>query len=368
MVLNWSTQIITSFITIAPFAAGFILMLRHYIKDRYQYAIFHALSWFFAMLMMTSWAVSYLLVYDPVVVNPVSRVFYMIGFYFLIPVVFCFIITIDTLIRETVEPIKPTIMGIIFTVMVFFSLEPSAYDLDYYPNGELGVFMGGPFRVVVIIMYIPVALLFIYWIRKTYLDAPKKLKKPALIAVMGTVIFAIVPIVVIAFRLPLRIPGLVNWLWAIGGLLLAIGFTIQPKLAFILPFKALRLTIIETTSGISLFTHTWTKTKLADDQLFAGMIQAASQFLDESVKGGYIREIQMDQAILILRKSEEYPVVCVLIATSSTHSLRQALDAFSKQFFQEFAPHFKNYTDLTNFEGASTLVADRFSFVPAHED
>jgi len=366
--LNWSTQTIASFITIVPFTAGFILMLRHYLKDRYQYAIFHTFSWFFATLMMTSWAFSYLLADDPVIVNPLSRMFYLTGFYFLIPMVFCLILTIDTLIRETVEPIKTTGMGILFTVMVFFSLQPDSYHLDYYPSGETGIFLAGPFRIVVIIVYIPVAVLFIYWIGKTYMGAPKNLKKPALVAVLGTVVFAVLPIGAIAFRLPMIIPGLVNWLWATGGLLLAIGFTMEPKLAFILPFKALRLTIMETTGGISLFSHTWSKIdELGDDQLFSGMIQAVTHILDESVRGGFIKEIKMDQAILILRKTEKYPIVCTLVATSSTRSLRHALDAFSKQFVEDFEQFFNDFNDLTNFEGASALLAERFSFVPEYE-
>ncbi len=81
-------------------------------------------------------------------------------------------------------------------------------------------------------------------------------------------------------------------------------FAKKPKLGYVLPFKALRLTIINTESGIAIFTHDWTKDEsLVDNVLFSGMMQGISGILNESLKKGNIKEIILDKANLLIEHS-----------------------------------------------------------------
>ena len=85
---------------------------------------------------------------------------------------------------------------------------------------------------------------------------------------------------------------------------------------FILPFKALRLTVIETQGGISLFTHKWDDSSLIDNEdLWAGMLQGVNLIFRESLNKGDVQEIKLANAMLLVQHSKQYPVACIVVAT-----------------------------------------------------
>ena len=154
----------------------------------------------------------------------------------------------------------------------------------------------------------------------------------------------------------------------IQNLIMLIPLVKHPELAFILPFKDLRLTIIETERGFPLFTHIWNQTKDLEDNLFSGMLHGIGQFVQETLQSGNMREITLDKAILILKRSQKHPVVCVLVTTKSTKSLRNALDKFAEKFFNKFAGQFSEQVNIEKkFAPAKELVEECFSFVPVYE-
>ena len=147
------------------------------------------------------------------------------------------------------------------------------------------------------------------------------------------------------------------------------AFTTCPELAFVLPFKVSHLTVLSTESGIPLFTHAWVKSEVRiDDALFTGMLQGITGFLNEAINKGNVRQIELDQGVLLIRRSDEYPVACVLVANKSTRLLRQSLDAFATRFFAEFAPYFTHIsaTSLDNFQNASHLISETMPFIPEY--
>ena len=150
----------------------------------------------------------------------------------------------------------------------------------------------------------------------------------------------------------------------IGALRTAIAFARQPQLAYILPFQTYRLTVIENSGGIPLFTHTWNPHKeIIDSSLFSGMLQGISGVLQESLKKGNLREIHLDQAELLLQRSEKMPFTCVLVATKSTPSLREALKNFANLFYLRFSRNLKDFHRIDNFSLAADLVPVCFPFV-----
>lgn len=361
MVVYLTFAAIVSIIAIGPAAFGFIMMTRYYLKERYQHALYMMLGWFFSMLTSIFYALSILFLLKPL---------YLVGSYLLIPTVFLYVLLFDSITRESVDPIKIGIFAVLFSIFVFLSLDPNAVIISNYPSGEPGVFLGGSFRIAMVIGILPAGLLFLYYGIMTYRKAPKGLKSYASFFLLGVIIYVFVPVFLVAFSIPLIIPGIQLLSMTVGSLLLAVAFAIQPKLAFILPFRVLKLSVVETNGGISLFTHTWSKMdEFVDEQLFSGMLQAISQILHETLKRGDLSEIHVEGAVLLIRRSEKYPVACILIATGSTRSLRKALDSFAEQFFKEYSHYFLELDnpdtfDLENYAGAAALVEDRFSFVP----
>ncbi|MFX0136447.1 MAG: hypothetical protein ACFFDN_22595, partial [Candidatus Hodarchaeota archaeon] len=209
---------------------------------------------------------------------------------------------------------------------------------------------------------------YFYTMLKIFLNSPKNLKKYSLINLFAGFICGIVPIIILITGLAWLIPGIFSIALAIGALFCSIAWALEPRLGFVLPFKAQRLTIIQTKSGAPLFTHVWAiKTKKVDDILFSGMLNAISSFVEETLESGNVQEVHLQQGILILRKSEEHPIVCVLVTDRSTRTLRDAFYSFADQFFKKFAKYATAAVNLKNFETAAELVENNFSFVPEYD-
>jgi hypothetical protein len=102
---------------------------------------------------------------------------------------------------------------------------------------------------------------------------------------------------------------------------ITIAFARQPKLAYVLPFKAYRLTVLDTGGGTPIYNHTWQPSKeQVDETLFSGMLQGVSVILKESLNQGNVREISMDEGIMILQRSLAKNIACVLVASKSSCS------------------------------------------------
>lgn len=167
-------------------------------------------------------------------------------------------------------------------------------------------------------------------------------------------------------------PGVLIFLYILSGVMVSFNYFFwciiilkYPEIVTILPFKALRLVIIETESGIPIFNHDWeSRNVLAQEDLFSGMLQGISMILTESVNRGNVNEVILDDAVLIMERSKEYPVACVLVSTKSSRYLKQALKSFSTRFFIEFKDSFSMPHDTSKFDPAENLVNEFFNFLP----
>ncbi|TXT62493.1 MAG: hypothetical protein BAJALOKI1v1_920002 [Promethearchaeota archaeon] len=134
-----------------------------------------------------------------------------------------------------------------------------------------------------------------------------------------------------------------------------------------MPFRAIRLTIIHTEGGIPLYNYNWSDYEIGES-LFSSMIQGISLVLKESVKGGDIQEIHMRKAVLLLKKSFDYPVVCVLVSTKASKCLEDTLTAFSTKFFQQYSPFFSDPSDIDPYQNTTELIEEFFPFIPSYEE
>jgi hypothetical protein len=355
--LNLSMEVIIGFLSVIPMVTAVLMTLFHSIKDKYRHGIYLAMGW----SSMTMWCV-----FQSFSVLFLSKDLFKIGLNCLTGAGFCVILLMDSINRESVDPMKIMIMTAISSGVIIFSFEPNSVRYYMTQYKDVGMFMDGNYLIFIFLIILFDGALYSYYMTKVYRHVPKKLKFFAGINLFGGIMVGIItPISVILFEDVL--PGANQPLAGIGALMISIAFVYQPKLAYVLPFKASRLTIIETRSGIPIYTYNWSKMVLMDETLFSGMLYAVSQFVEESIQKGNIREISLDQAILLLQRSEEYPIVCVLITNRSSRSLRMALNRFSNNFFKNFSQFFTQPIDQSKFETALDLVLDAFPFLPAYD-
>lgn len=202
-------------------------------------------------------------------------------------------------------------------------------------------------------------------------ESPPSLRRAAGMAVTGAALWACIMPLLVSLRVRVEVSGFGGYfaadaVFVAGFLLLTAAFLARPALAYVLAFKLLRLTVIETEAGIPLFTHTWPRGwKMADDDLFGGMVQGVSMIVRESVGRGHVREIQLDKAVLLLNRAPGRPVVVVLATTRTSKILRETLARFTTRFTARFSAALAHPAKVSQFASASELVHEHFPFVPS---
>jgi hypothetical protein len=292
----------------------------------------------------------------------------IIGLLCLIPIAFLNLLVLEFTSRESVDPVKIGIISALSALAISFSFSPDAIVEITYPNGELSLDWNGLFFVGMVLVVLFYCVAVLYWGSRIYRGSPHNLKKYSSLFLLACLIVGIgIPAVQVS-GVENIIPGLDAVALAIGAIIFAFVFVKRPQLAYILPFKVLRLTIIDTASGIPLFTHTWGKMgDIVDETLFSGMVHGISSILNEALHRGNIRVIELDEATLILNRSPDFNAACILVTTKATPSLRAALRAFAEDFYAQFSPYLSTPNNVGPFAGASELVKKHFAFVPVYD-
>ncbi len=279
------------------------------------------------------------------------------------------ILCADTLKREQVEPVKLTIIVTLIAITIIaLAMIPNAIYPYTFPLGDQGYY---PNVIIGLMLVAAGTISFVYYFHCAFLvnkQAPTALKKYSRIYAVG-VFLVLCATLCFVITQPF-LPGSSFLIYSVGGLLMAYAYGSEPKLIFILPFKALRLTVHNTVSGISLFTHTWNpQGDLVEENLFSGMLQGINLIVKESLQRGNLQELRVEGAILIAYRIPEFPVAFMLVATRPTQSLRDSLKLFAENFCRQFRNQLanpSNVTDVHQYREAEALVAACFPHVPVY--
>ena len=155
---------------------------------------------------------------------------------------------------------------------------------------------------------------------------------------------------------------------ALGALFTIIAIWRDPKIIYILPFKAYRILVVNTNAGIGLFKYDWAELKTVNENIFSMVLQAVGSILDEVLKKGEIRQIKMDQAILLVQHTKNAPVASVLVTSRASKSLIYGLKKFNSEFIETFQSQFDELYEISKFKDAKKLVEHIFDFVPEYKN
>jgi hypothetical protein len=295
-----------------------------------------------------------------------SKLFFTLRIITIIPTTFSVMILFDSFSRESVDSKKILLTTAISVLVLSNLIDQTQIYFGTFSTGENGTFIRGTLQTNYSMLTLLIGGAFAYYNLRIHFNSPRNLKFYSWISLLGAAQIAVFVPLVVVLGLERVIPGLNMLVVATGAATFTLGFVKEPKLAFILPFKALRLTIIDR-SGLPYFSHTWSQSEIEErinPELFSGMLQAVSTFANESLKKGNIQEIKLARAILILHYSKDYPVMSVLFSTKSSQSLRYALESFTEKFVNEFSQYFDPPVNTKDFVTASDIVLDCFAFVP----
>ncbi len=356
MVLNWSFEVILTFIALIPLFISFSISLRQHLKTRYQHSLFLCLIW----ISYIGWGVC----------QGISKLFLSKPLYWCTGIFLTAVLVSIILFGESLEnDIKISkallLVLILQSLIALFLYNEDLIVVERYPNNELGLMLKQPFVQALMFVEILLSTIYIVIIMAKILRAvPASMKAKTFIALLGVILFSSLGIFYIMLGGANLLPGLNMLFTFLGSILFGFSFMREPKMMHILSFKMLRLQVIDTASGLGLYTHTWKAgLEIGNEDLFSGMVQGVSLIVQESVGRGTVEEIKLSKGILIINRIPNSSIACVLVATKSTAPLRQALMNFAQKFNDRFRDKFQNPNEISQFDPASEIVAESFPFL-----
>ncbi len=353
----WSIAVLSA-------AGGVIVGFSRYFNTRYRHLLYASLGLASQMAYLLFALIAQLLL-DPI--------FFYIAIFTNMPMGLCAILLVDSISGDHLD-LKKMAVYLAFIVPVFtFSLESNVVFIDYTQIGGPGIILRDDFMFIFFSYTVVMDLFYLIYNMKIHINAPQNLKKYTRVYFGSTVFYSIVsPAISFIFynQLALNaylIPSICYLMGAAGGTITIIILSMQPKLAYILPFKVARLTVFKTTSGIMLYNHTWrTKEDMISDKLFSSILQGIGLIMDESVKKGALKEIIVTKGHIILKRSSIHPVAFVLVASKTSQALRTALDNFAAKFVEKYDAYLNQTREVTHFSDADSLVEACFPFLPEY--
>ncbi|MFW9800775.1 MAG: hypothetical protein ACFFD9_10085 [Candidatus Thorarchaeota archaeon] len=359
MALNWTIEVYLGLIAIAVNIIMLVAILYYFLGEKHGYVFPMIGNSVGLTLWVTFRTLGVLLQSKPLV---------LISLYAFLLTAVSTMLLIDSLTRDSVDPKKMIVLCIDMTLFIVLSLDPEAISLGPLPSGVVGIVYRQDFSVVLSVLALLVGGVYLYGMILIYNGAPENLRPHTRLSLISGLIFGVASPIIVILRIQDMIPGLITFVVGIGLIPWTYALVKQPKLAYVIPFRAVRLTVVDMRNGTPLFDYTWSQSEeLADDAVYSGVLQGIGMILDESLKHGGIREIKMESAVLLLQKIEDSHIASVLVATNSTRALRRALSTFSESFFGQFSQDFARSYEISKFHSADALVREHFAFIPEYK-
>ena len=349
--LNWNLGTIIALLSVGVYVISLAIGIQQYKSRKYIFFLFLIFGNLFGMLWALFMGIYYILLY-----------YYVVELWFvqaLMPIVlsYCLVLALDYISRDSIDIRKI----VIFTGLGMINLTL----LMFWPVHSIIATAYGYFNSAFTFLIAVIWFIFTY---KIYIRSPIKMKKYSLLNFIGGILIGIITPIYVTLS---GIWGGFNLnilLVSLGLLLATFAFSKEPKLSGILPYKVFNITIIDAISGNSVFSHDWDeKEGLMNDTLFSSLLQAISTILNEAIRKGNVKEIYLDEAVVILKRSQKYPVAYVLITSKSSKTLRHALDSFADKFDTRFSKFFSDMSNLEVFLPAYEIIHECFPFVPEYD-
>jgi len=279
--------------------------------------------------------------------------------------VLCLFIYIELIEKENVSPIKVSILVLIELLFLLFAFLPGG--MEVIPN--YGIHIIGLCRIFQIVFLIIYVFYYFTWSYKTWRKSPAELRQKATLLLLGSALFSIVTVLMYVLGTLVKILNPLGFVvHGIGAFITVMIIWQEPKLIYVLRFKAYRIIVLETGSGTALYKYDWAELRNIDENFFSMMFQAISNVLNELLHKGEVREVHTDQAVLLIQHNLQYPIATIVIASKSCKSLRYSLKQFSEQFVEKFSSDIKlHYQNVSRFDDATVLVKKVFDFVPEYK-
>ncbi len=359
--LNWTLEALLNLIAIGIIFAGLIwFLLAIYRGNRYR---------FFTYLMIaeTLYLVRFAFITFGIIFTDIFMA--KVGWAVLAIQLVYLIVAADSLYRDSASTAQLTVFSVLASVtVVLLFTTPDAAAFQELMDGSWTFVINPLILTIVLPPFLVAILIYFIILGKLVNQAPRNLKNFARWGLLGYSFMTFVPAIIVVSRLSIIWLGSAQIVSGIGVLLFNLVFVRHPKLIFVLSFRILRLTVLDTDSGLALYTHTWRSGEsLIDEELFSGMLQGVSLIVKESLNRGNLREVTLEEGIIIIQRVEQTNIACALVARKASQTLRDGLRAFAAKFYDQFGGVLQNPNNSDRFAPASALINECFPFVPEYD-
>lgn len=352
-----TSTLVLHFLSIAPVAAALGVAAVQWRHTRFRHTLYMVCGWTCLIANIGLVALGrYLEVASVVLVGRFAWILY--GLFL--------ILLLDSVSRESPDSRKLLVWALFAGILLVLWFNLDAASLHRVLERDPGT--GGStiylqYQVFWILNGVNHATIGLFFTARIYARAPRKLKRPAGVLLGGAIVHAPLSLILLAWD-----PRIVYELtMGLGVFLMAGAMVREPRIAFILPYQVHKLVVVETRSGIPLFSHAWVEAPSdigPDLDLISGFLHGIGVILNETLQGGHVQYIKVEQAILSLVRHPELPFVSILFASRPSRVLRQALERFTTEFGTRFGSRIGPDVTAIPEREAARLVEDVFPFIP----
>ena len=350
IVPNWSPEVYWYLLGAVFFLFGALIVLINSISRKNKTVLYFSLC-------MISFSIFYILTSLSFLLLDIN--IYRTTYYMVALTTFIFLMFIDSTSRERMNPLNLGFICVLICSILILSTNPEY--IDYYDGfGYPSIKGTGMLQFLGSFSLLVFAISSVFWSLRILINAPKHLRKSAVLLLVSTTMFPFsISIWPLQFTYNVPIAIIIS---GIGIVSMSFILLKVPKLLYILPFKAYRLTVFNRKSGILLFGYQWTNDELNND-IVSGLFWAIERCSIEVLKKGGLKYLALDEGFLIFKKSDN--IIVGLISSKISKFLGECVEKFTNEFEEEFETDIRNRSnDNYLFSNATKLLEKYFASVP----
>lgn len=311
-------------------------------------------------LRLTSWFLVLYFLTDSISIIFQSEAFARLHVILVFPITFFFILFFNNMLKESYYTFGFILSCCLGFLLIFMGTQPSAVTLVTEMGFEKYV-SAGLFNITYIILFLLFLSYLFFWGFKTWLSSPFYYKKKSLLCFTGVIIYVAGSIFQLLYYMTPFFNFSILLTNLISILIIAIVIMKEIKILYVLPYTVYRIAVRDN-NGNPLYDHDWTEMNITET-VFTGFLNAIELMSEEVMQVGGILDINLNEGILIVNRSEYITVG--LLASKASKLLRDCVNNFTNDFENKFKRLLeKSCIDMNEYKSAYEFINQYFSIIP----
>ncbi len=360
MALNWTSEVVVNLISAMPYFLSVSLLYQHYRRHKDPILFAFMITWLTYGLYWLSNGIAY--IYLNVDIFRLNKGLLMIS-------TISMIIAFNLMMRQNINPLEFSFVVLLNGLIIYSIQDVDSVVIELLDNGDETVAHNGVVRNLIFLLGVYMSIIYLYYTIRIYQTSSQNYKQNALLVLIGAFIFGPLVIFSFMFRLGTYIPGISALLSGLGVLISTIGLQKSPHLIYALSAKAIKLNVVDEESGLTLYTYDFSPDLIGvEDTLISSVIESISNFTQEVLQKGRIKEIILADGVIYISQYTIYRIHFILISNTQSRVLRNNLEVFANSFVEIYGEELDKMTkpviETSVYESADQFIPEAFPYIP----